>query len=75
MARRRLRTGAAAVTLAERGVPLFAVTHFGTAFWERFHPTAPVLGHFRDIVVSGEVRPYALVAGKAPQYQHWLTLV
>lgn len=41
--------------LAERGVPLFAITNFGTAFWERFRPTAPVLDHFRDIVVSGEV--------------------
>ncbi|MCA1748432.1 MAG: HAD family hydrolase [Parasphingopyxis sp.] len=42
--------------LAERGVPLFAITNFGTDFWARFRPTAPILEHFRDIVVSGEVR-------------------
>lgn len=42
--------------LAERGVPLFAITNFGTGFWERFRPTAPVLDRFRDIVVSGAVR-------------------
>ena len=41
--------------LAAKGVPLFAITNFGTAFWERFRPTAPVLTHFREIVVSGEV--------------------
>lgn len=36
-------------------VPLFAITNFGTEFWARFRPTAPVIGRFRDIVVSGEV--------------------
>ena len=40
--------------LAERGVPLFAITNFGSEFWQEFCPTEPVLGHFRDIVVSGE---------------------
>lgn len=42
--------------LAARGVPLFAITNFGVTFWECFRPTAPVLEHFRDIVVSGEER-------------------
>ena len=40
--------------LADAGVPLFAITNFGAEFWERFAPTEPVLGHFRDIVVSGD---------------------
>lgn len=40
--------------LAARGVPLFAITNFGAEFWEQFLPSAPVLGHFRDIVVSGQ---------------------
>lgn len=42
--------------LAARGVPLYAITNFGTEFWAMFAPTAPVLGHFRDIVVSGAER-------------------
>lgn len=41
-------------TLAARGVPLYAITNFGAEFWEEFHPTQPVLGRFRDIVVSGQ---------------------
>jgi 2-haloacid dehalogenase len=40
--------------LAERGVPLYAITNFGTEFWKLFRPTAPVIDHFRDIVISGE---------------------
>jgi 2-haloacid dehalogenase len=39
--------------LAAGGVTLFALTNFGTTFWDGFHPTEPVFGHFRDIVVSG----------------------
>ena len=39
--------------LAQRDVPLFAITNFGAEFWEQFRPTEPVLDHFRDIVVSG----------------------
>ncbi|NVD44829.1 HAD-IA family hydrolase [Qipengyuania atrilutea] len=39
--------------LAANDVPLYAITNFGAEFWERFHPTMSVLGHFRDIVVSG----------------------
>ncbi|HSG34831.1 MAG TPA: HAD family phosphatase [Sphingomonadaceae bacterium] len=40
--------------LAEAGVPLFALTNFGTTFWNGFLPTAPIFGHFHDILVSGE---------------------
>lgn len=40
--------------LAARGVPLFAITNFGTEFWELFRPTAPVIDRFGDIVISGE---------------------
>lgn len=39
--------------LAARNVPLFALTNFGTTFWDGFYPTEPVFTHFRDIVVSG----------------------
>lgn len=42
--------------LAQRGVPLYAITNFGAEFWEQFHPSEPVLQHFRDIVVSGHAR-------------------
>lgn len=39
--------------LHARGVPLYAITNFGADLWPRFRPTLPVLGRFRDIVVSG----------------------
>lgn len=39
--------------LAGRNVPLFAITNFGVEFWELFRPTAPVIDHFGDIVISG----------------------
>lgn len=42
--------------LAARGVPLFAITNFGSEFWDQFFPTEPILGHMRDIVVSGRER-------------------
>ena len=42
--------------LAAADIPLFAITNFGTEFWEEFRPTVPVLDHFRDIVVSGVER-------------------
>lgn len=38
------------------GHPLFAITNFGAEFWHAFHPTQPVFGLFRDIVVSGQER-------------------
>ncbi len=42
--------------LAAKDVPLYAITNFSAEFWLRFMPTAPVFGHFRDIVVSGVER-------------------
>ncbi|HWU03366.1 MAG TPA: HAD family phosphatase [Novosphingobium sp.] len=39
--------------LAQRGVPLFAITNFGAEFWPAFVPTQPVMRHFADVVVSG----------------------
>jgi 2-haloacid dehalogenase len=42
--------------LRARGVPLFALTNFGTEFWNGFRPTAPVFDRFDDVLVSGEVR-------------------
>ena len=42
--------------LDENGTPLFAITNFGTEFWESFVPTQPMLSRFRDIVVSGHER-------------------
>lgn len=39
--------------LYARGVPLYAITNFGAAFWDKFRADHPVLDHFRDIVVSG----------------------
>lgn len=42
--------------LAARGVPLFALSNFGAEFWAMFRPTAPIFGHFRDCIISGEER-------------------
>ena len=42
--------------LAERGVPLFALTNFGAEFWAGFRPTQPIFELFEDIVVSGDER-------------------
>ena len=39
--------------LAERAIPVFAITNFGAEFWEMFRPTQPIFDHFGDIVVSG----------------------
>ncbi|MEO5707059.1 MAG: HAD family phosphatase [Alteraurantiacibacter sp.] len=39
--------------IAAHGVPLFALTNFGTTFWDGFYPTEPIFRHFADIVVSG----------------------
>jgi 2-haloacid dehalogenase len=52
--------------LATRGVPLFAITNFGSEFWAMFRPTQPIFDHFRDIVVSGDER---LVKPDAAIYQ------
>ncbi|MEP3052450.1 MAG: HAD-IA family hydrolase [Erythrobacter sp.] len=40
-------------SLAEGGIPLYAITNFGAEFWAQFFPTEPLLTRFRDIVVSG----------------------
>ena len=39
--------------LAERRVPLFAITNFGAEFWDMFRPTQPIFDYFGDIIVSG----------------------
>lgn len=39
--------------LANRGVPLYAITNFGAEFWDMFRPTQPIFDLFRDIIVSG----------------------
>jgi 2-haloacid dehalogenase len=36
-----------------RGVPLYAITNFAADTWEECLPRFSVLGHFRDVVVSG----------------------
>lgn len=42
--------------LAKQGVPLFALTNFGSEFWPHFRASEPLLDLFRDIVVSGDER-------------------
>lgn len=42
--------------LADRGVPLFALTNFGAEFWAAFRPIQPLFELFSDVVVSGEER-------------------
>ena len=39
--------------LADKGVPLFAITNFAAPFWAAYRPTVPVFRHFIDVVVSG----------------------
>lgn len=39
--------------LADRRVPLFAITNFGAEFWDGFRPTQPIFDLFGDIIVSG----------------------
>ena len=41
-------------SLHSAAVPLFAITNFGSEFWQQFYPTCPVLKRFRDIVISGD---------------------
>jgi len=47
-------TSALIERLAQRDVPLYAITNFGTRFWAQFRPTMPVLARFREVVVSGD---------------------
>jgi len=42
--------------LAERGVPLYALTNFGAEFFAGFRPVQPIFELFSDIVVSGDER-------------------
>jgi len=43
--------------LDEKGVPLYAITNFSADFWKPFHEKEHVFfAHFRDIIVSGEVK-------------------
>ena len=42
--------------LADRGVPLYALTNFGGEFWAGFRPIQPIFELFDDVVVSGEER-------------------
>jgi 2-haloacid dehalogenase len=42
--------------LAARDVPLFAITNFGSEFWDQFRPSQPIFDQFRDIIVSGVER-------------------
>ena len=39
--------------LADRDIPLFAITNFGHEFWEAFRPTQPIFDLFEHIIVSG----------------------
>ncbi|MBO9498926.1 MAG: HAD family phosphatase [Novosphingobium sp.] len=39
--------------LADRGIPLYAITNFAAPFWDAYRPTEPLFRHFRDVVVSG----------------------
>ena len=52
--------------LAERGVPLYAITNFGSEFWAQFRPTCSALDAMRDIVVSGD----ELIAKPDPEIFH-----
>ena len=42
--------------LADRGVPVYALTNFGAEFWVEFRPLQPIFELFADVVVSGEER-------------------
>ena len=42
--------------LADRGVPLYALTNFWAEFWAGFRPIQPIFELFDDVVVSGEER-------------------
>ncbi|MEP2101091.1 MAG: HAD family phosphatase [Parasphingorhabdus sp.] len=40
--------------LADKGVPIFGITNFGSELWQDFRPTAAIFDQFIDIVVSGD---------------------
>ena len=37
-----------AIDLAERGIPVFGLTNFGSTFWQGFRPVAPIFDLFSD---------------------------
>lgn len=41
-------------TLADRGIPIYAISNFGAESWAQFRPSAPIFDIFSDIVISGE---------------------
>lgn len=41
-------------SLAERGIPLFAITNFASPFWREYRAGEPLFDLFQDIVVSGD---------------------
>lgn len=50
--------------LANRGVPLFAISNFGAEAWAQFRPSASIFDLFSDIVISGEeklIKPDAAI--------------
>tara|TARA_R100001244_G_scaffold6593_5_gene7851 strand:- start:25651 stop:26277 length:627 start_codon:yes stop_codon:yes gene_type:complete len=50
--------------LANRKVPLFAISNFGAESWAQFRPTAPIFEIFSDIIISGEeklIKPDAAI--------------
>ena len=50
--------------LADRAVPLFAISNFGAESWAQFRPSAPIFDLFSDIVISGEqklIKPGAAI--------------
>ena len=50
--------------IADRGVPLFAISNFGAESWAQFRPSAPIFEIFSDIVISGEeklIKPNAAI--------------
>jgi 2-haloacid dehalogenase len=40
--------------LADRCVPIYAISNFGAESWAQFRPLAPIFELFSDIVISGE---------------------
>lgn len=49
-------TDKVAERLAAAGVPLFALTNFGSDFWPAFRASEPLMDLFADVVVSGDER-------------------
>ena len=56
--------------LADRCVPIYAISNFGAESWAQFRPLAPIFELFSDIVISGEEK---LMKPDAAIYQLALT--